>query len=124
MTLAIVLICAIWAVAIPVFWIMWFRSDPSDEGRPAGYVTHERAFLLPDSTLALLLGVTTLLALSGSNAMTTVGLVASGMMLFLGLIDLSYDLGNRASAWEYAVDVAIIISAGALIFLLTIGEFA
>ena len=80
------------------------------DGHPDGYVTHERAFLLPDLTLAALLAATAVLTLLGSQAKDATGLLAAGMMLFLGLIDLGYDLGNGAKAWEYTADAAIMAS--------------
>ncbi|GBR10238.1 hypothetical protein [Acetobacter oeni] len=122
MTIAIVVLCLLWAVTIPTYWILWTRSAPGDEGHPAGYVAHESAFRLPDLTLALLLATTAILALLGIGAMRTTGLVAAGMMLFLGLIDFAYDLANGGKTREYIGDALLVTSACSLVALILIGD--
>ncbi|GBQ58393.1 hypothetical protein [Komagataeibacter swingsii] len=128
MTVGIAALSLLWAVIIPAYWAMWLRGDHAGDAHPPGYVAHERAFLLPDLTLSLLLWVTAILALRGSGsssgAMMVTGLTAGGMMLFLGLIDLSYDLGQGARARDYAGDVLLVGSACALVGLIAAGAVA
>ncbi|AHI25434.1 hypothetical protein [Komagataeibacter swingsii] len=124
MTIGIAALSLLWAVIIPAYWAMWLRGDHAGDAHPPGYVAHERAFLLPDLTLALLLWVTAILALRGAGAMMVTGLTAGGMMLFLGLIDLSYDLAQGARGRDYAGDVLLVGSACALVGLIAAGAVA
>ena len=78
------------AIGIVAFWQWWLRSDHDVDWWPEGYVEHERAFVLPDHVLAGLLVVSALLSARGSEHGGQVALLAAGMMLFLGLIDLAY----------------------------------
>ena len=78
------------AVGIAVFWVTWLRSPPKDPWLPAGFVEHERAFVLPDGLLALLLLGSAVLSVLQHALGASLALVAAGMLLFLGLIDAAY----------------------------------
>jgi hypothetical protein len=78
------------AIGIAVFWTTWLRADHDPSAFPEGYLLHERAFVVPDSVLALLLTVSALLTVFEQPLGPRVALVAAGMLLFLGLIDATY----------------------------------
>ena len=78
------------ALGIVAYWQWWLRSDHDIDWWPTAYEEHERAFVLPDHVLATLLVVSAGLSLAGNEHGGQVALLAAGMMLFLGLIDLAY----------------------------------
>jgi hypothetical protein len=77
------------------FWYAFFREVHEPAGKPEGFFLHERAFVWPDVTLALLLFVSAGLLLSGNPLGERTSLVAGGMCLFLGIIDFAYDAQNH-----------------------------
>ena len=87
-------IVAGWQVATAIgfggFWFAWFRRPHVEPWLPAGYVEHERVFVFPDSILALTLVVSALLLIAGEPLGRSLALVAAGMLVFLGVIDLAY----------------------------------
>jgi hypothetical protein len=78
------------AIGIAVFWTTWLRAEHEEPWLPEGYVEHERAFVLPDSVLALLLVSSAVLQVLDRPPGGALALVAAGMLLFLGLIDAAY----------------------------------
>lgn len=88
------------AVGIVVFWVGWLRTTHDEPWLPAGYLEHERAFVLPDGVLALLLGTSALLSVLELGPGRSLALVAAGMLLFLGLIDTAYFLRTGLFARE------------------------
>ena len=78
------------AIGIVVFWVTWLRADHDVASLPVGFVEHERAFVLPDSVLAVVLTVSAWLSLVEPQLGSSLALVAVGMLLFLGLIDAAY----------------------------------
>jgi hypothetical protein len=88
------------ALGVVVYWQLWLRSDHDIAWWPPEYEAHERAFVLPDHVCALLLTVSAGLTVSGREAGGQLALVAAGMMLFLGLIDLAYFTRHRMFARE------------------------
>lgn len=82
------------AVGIAAFWTSWLRTDHDITRLPEGFVEHERAFVLPDSVLALTLVVSAALNLLERPLGSSLALVAAGMLIFLGLIDAAYFARN------------------------------
>jgi hypothetical protein len=78
------------AAGIAVFWAVWLREPHSQEWLPPGHVTHERAFVVPDAVLALLLVVSAALLVGGQPLGRSLSLVCAGMLAFLGLVDAAY----------------------------------
>lgn len=109
------------AVGIVVFWASWLRATHDEPWLPAGYVEHERAFLLPDGVLAVLLGATGVLTVLQIDLGATLALVAAGMLAFLGLIDTAYFLRtglfarNRGGCGNAALVLWVVVLAGVLI---------
>jgi hypothetical protein len=78
------------ALGITLFWVTWLRGEHDEPWLPDGYVEHERAFVLPDAVLALLLTLSAILSVSGHPLGRDVALITVGMLTFLGLLDLVY----------------------------------
>jgi hypothetical protein len=78
------------AAGIAVYWATWFRTPHEQAWLPAGYHEHERVFVFPDCLLATLLTVTAVLTITEQDLAPRLGLVAAGMLTFLGVIDLAY----------------------------------
>ena len=78
------------AIGIVAFWATWFRQPHDEPWLPAGYEEHERVFVFPDSVCATLLVASAVLAVLEQSWGDTLGLVAAGMLLFLGIIDGAY----------------------------------
>ncbi|RMF21693.1 MAG: hypothetical protein D6760_08960, partial [Deltaproteobacteria bacterium] len=108
------------AIGIATFWLNWLRHEQNEPWFPPGFIEHERAFVYPDSICALLLVVSAILSLAGHPLGRSVGLVAGGMLLFLGVIDLAYMLQNGLLARErnglqHFGIVASILAASAIV---------
>jgi hypothetical protein len=78
------------AIGIALFWVTWLRSEHHEPWLPEGYVEHERAFVFPDSVLALLLIVSAILSVTGHAIGRDLALIAAGMLTFLGVLDAAY----------------------------------
>lgn len=102
-TWAIAALEVITALGIAGFWIMWFRTPHDEPWLPDGYVDHEAPFVFTDTILAVVLVVAAILQVTEEPASSaavlvtdgrpvgeSLGLVAAGMLLFLGVLDLAY----------------------------------
>jgi len=93
------------AVIIAVYWVIWFREPHDEPWLPDGYVDHEAPFVFTDTILAVVLvlaavfqvteptiGAVAPLASGGRppSLGDSLGLVAGGMLAFLGVLDLAY----------------------------------
>ncbi len=88
------------AIGIATFWFSWLRHEQSEPWFPPGFIEHERAFVFPDSLCATLLVASAWLELAGNPLGRSIGLVAAGMLLFLGVIDTAYMVQNGMFARE------------------------
>ncbi len=78
------------AVGIAIYWVTWFRANHTAEWLPPGYVEHEAPFVFSDSALALVLLAAAGLQIAEEPLGESLGLIAAGMMVFLGILDLAY----------------------------------
>lgn len=78
------------ALGIAGFWVTWLREPHDEEWLPAGYIEHETPFVFTDSLLALVLVVGAVLQVAEQPAGESLGLIAAGMLAFLGVLDLGY----------------------------------
>ncbi len=112
------------AAAIFLYWLAWFTSPELVQSRTPGapdyliYVSYEQAFPLADAWLALaaLIGAVGLWKMRDWGFLFM--LLASGSAIFLGLMDLLYDLEHNMFVpftSEAAVELAIVV------LLLTLG---
>lgn len=83
-----------WQVATAIgfagFWVTWFQGSHGETWLPLGYVEHERVFVYPDAVCAVVLVVSAVLLLAEEPLGRSLALVAAGMLVFLGVIDLAY----------------------------------
>ncbi|MBM3166210.1 MAG: hypothetical protein FJZ83_05995 [Chloroflexi bacterium] len=81
-------------VFIILFWVAFFTVGLAPENPPPCYFAYEHAFPLPDILLALLLIASGSLVLNGKPLGKTLSLVAAGALIFLGLLDFSFNIQN------------------------------
>ena len=118
-----VLVIQIATVAgILLFWHSAGRRSFGEPWRPPGFAEHERAFRVPDTVIASLLVVSALLVWAGRPLGRGLALVAAGMLLFLGIIDLCYLRRNGLFSREHdgvthASIVAAVLAVAALLLL-------
>ena len=79
---------------IIVFWILFFTVGLAPTNPPVCYFAFEHAFPLPDAVLAIGLLGGGALAITGRPEGVTLSLVCAGGLLFLGLLDASFNLQN------------------------------
>jgi len=102
-TWVIAVLEVITAVGITAYWIMWFRTSHDEPWLPDGYVDREAPFVFTDTTLAVVLVVGAVLQVTEEPATSaavlvsagrpigeSLGLIAAGMLGFLGILDLAY----------------------------------
>lgn len=78
------------ALGIAVFWITWLRQKHDEPWLPPGYTEHEFPFVFTDALLASLLIAGAVLQVLDQPAGESIGLIAAGMLMFLGILDLAY----------------------------------
>lgn len=78
------------ALGIAAFWLTWFGQAHDAPWLPVGYENHEAPFVYPDTMLAVVLVLAAVLQVTERAAGESLGLVAAGMLLFLGVLDLAY----------------------------------
>jgi hypothetical protein len=81
-------------VGIIVFWVMFFTVGLAPANPPTCYFAFEHAFPLPDAVLAIGLLAAGALVIAGRSGARTLGLVCAGGLVFLGLLDASFNIQN------------------------------
>lgn len=94
MRIAVAIIEIAMGASLLYVWFVLFRNGFETEGKPDGFEEHERAFIWPDVSLAFLLFLSAVLLLADMDLGERTTLVAGGMFLFLGIIDVAYDAQN------------------------------
>lgn len=77
-----------------LFWLGFFTIGLAPEETPECYFAYEHAFPLPDLLLALLLLASGILLLKKHSLGRVLALVAAGALIFLGLLDFSFNIQN------------------------------
>ena len=83
------------AIGISAFWVFFFMVENKNPEKEDWYLRHERSFPLPDLgliTICLLVAATGLIAGERFGVFFTI--VSGGGLMFLGLIDLAFNLQN------------------------------
>ena len=105
------------ALGIAGFWVTWLREPHDEPWLPAGYIDHEAPFVFSDSVLALILVAGAVLQVAEEPAGDSLGLIAAGMLAFLGILDLAYFARtglfrrDRGGVINAAVVVAVLVMA-------------
>lgn len=88
-------------LSIVLFWICFFAVGLAPANPPACYFAFEHSFVLPDAILALALIVAAVLIYKNSSTGRDLSLVCSGALVFLGMLDFSFNIQNGM----YAISV-------------------
>ncbi|BFM18089.1 hypothetical protein R50073_42720 [Maricurvus nonylphenolicus] len=104
---------------IAYFWINFFSTlkDKDFSHMPEGYLLHEKSFVWPDAIIVVLLFASAALLWIGNPLGERLSLVAGGMMLFLGVIDIAYEYANdmykapRASMGDFMGTISLAVVA-------------
>jgi len=82
------------SVGLILFWLAFFTVGLAPDKAPPCYFAYEHSFPLPDGVLAILLLVAGILLMRSRPAGRPLSLVAAGALVFLGLLDFSFNLQN------------------------------
>lgn len=107
-------------IGLLVFWAAFFTVGLAPANPPPGYLQFEHSFTVPDIILALALIVASRWWLAPHpkpERARALSLVCAGMLLFLGMLDISFNLQNGM----YAIGVvdailALAINAWCILF--------
>ncbi len=97
-------------VGIILFWIAFFTIGMAPDPAPAGYFSYEHSFPLPDGLMSILLIIAGILLLKNKRPAMILSLIAAGALVFLGLLDFSFNLQNgvyAASALDLVINAII-----------------
>ena len=81
-------------IGLILFWLAFFTVGLAPENPPACYFAFEHSFPLPDIILALVLLWSGRLLWKQQPGGRAPGLAASGGLVFLGLLDFSFNIQN------------------------------
>lgn len=82
------------AAGLALFWLGFFTVGLAPENPPQGYFQYEHSFPLPDIILAVALLAAGIMLLKGRPAGVTLSLVTAGSLMFLGVLDFSFNIQN------------------------------
>lgn len=82
------------SVGLILFWLAFFTVGLAPDNAPPCYFAYEHSFPLPDGVLAILLLVAGILLMRSRPGGRTLSLIAAGALVFLGLLDFSFNLQN------------------------------
>ena len=81
-------------IGLILFWILFFTVGLAPKNPPQGYMAYEHSFPLPDGLLAILLLVAGTLLMLNNPLGINLSLVAVGALVFLGVLDFSFNTQN------------------------------
>lgn len=81
-------------VGLILFWLGFFTIGLAPENPPACYFAYEHSFPLPDIVMAMALLASGLLLLKKRESGRILALVCAGGLMFLGLLDFSFNIQN------------------------------
>lgn len=82
------------AVGLILFWTAFFTIGLAPENAPPSYLYFEHSFPLPDMVLAIALFAAGFLSLKQKTSGKLLSIAAAGALIFLGLVDFSYNIQN------------------------------
>jgi hypothetical protein len=81
-------------IGIILFWIGFFTIGLTPENPPQCYFAYEHSFPLPDIILSIAILASGILLLKNNASGRTLSLVCSGGLMFLGILDFSFNIQN------------------------------
>jgi hypothetical protein len=90
--LAVLLILT--AVVTAAYWVDFFARGTVQAGEEEWYIRFERAFPVADAWMSVCCVVAAVGLLAGGGYGVAFGLVAAGALVFLGLLDVSFNVEN------------------------------
>jgi hypothetical protein len=93
-------------VGLVLFWIGFFTVGLAPENPPACYFAYEHSFPLPDIILAMVLLAGGALSLKGRPAGAKLLIAGGGALVFLGVLDFSFNIQNGMYALS-ALDLVL-----------------
>ena len=81
-------------IGIIMFWIGFFTIGLAPENPPQCYFAYEHSFPLPDIILSIAIIASGILLLKNKESGRTLSFVCSGGLMFLGLLDFSFNIQN------------------------------
>jgi len=82
------------AGGLSLFWLAFFTVGLAPINAPSCYFAYEHSFPLPDGCLAILLLVAGILLMLNKPWGGKLSLIAAGSLVFLGLLDFSFNIQN------------------------------
>jgi len=98
------------SAGLVAFWTLFFTVGLSPENPPPGYEQFEHAFPFPDIMLAIALALSSFGVLRNAGWARSVMTAAGGALIFLGLLDFSFNIQNGMyliSLVETAMNICI-----------------
>lgn len=92
--IAIAILELLTGVGLILFWIGFFTIGLAPKNPPKGYMEYEHSFPLPDGLLSVLMIVAGILLLLNNPLGATLSLIAAGALVFLGVLDFSFNIQN------------------------------
>jgi hypothetical protein len=77
-----------------LFWLGFFTIGLAPDNAPPCYLAYEHSFPLPDIILAVGMLASAALLIKGKAAGRTLSLVCAGALIFLGVLDFSFNIQN------------------------------
>ena len=81
-------------IGLILFWIGFFTIGLAPENPPPCYFAYEHSFPLPDIILSIAMLASGILLLKNKESGRTISLVCSGGLMFLGILDFSFNIQN------------------------------
>ena len=103
---AMPVLAVITATGLVLFWIGFFTVGLAPDNPPPCYFAYEHSFPVPDIILALALLAGGIMSLKGRPAGRMLLTAGGGALVFLGLLDICFNLQNGMYALS-ALDLAL-----------------
>ena len=127
--IAIAILELLTGVGLILFWVGFFTIGLAPKNPPKGYMEYEHSFPLPDGLLSVLMIVAGILLLLNNPLGGTLSLIAAGALVFLGVLDFSFNIQNgvyKISKSDLVLNVFInvwCVAFGIVIAVLIGGKF-
>lgn len=106
--------------ATVLYWTTFFTSGAVRSSSEGGYLAFERAFPAADAWLAIAAAISALMLARRDPRAILWGLIAGSSFVYLGLLDVLYDLENGKYA---SIDGAMAVEVMINLFSLSFGPF-